>query len=104
MHPTSPMSGSFTGLLSTPPGDLTFPPISPTGFISPPGYTPYVPTGPSGYYPMPFMQSSGPSMPQSLPIHMEPGGSSMPVPMPSEDAPGDTSAPGVLVLMEIPVY
>ncbi|KAL5079056.1 hypothetical protein RYX36_007477 [Vicia faba] len=43
------------------------------------------------------MQSSGPSMPHSLPMHMQPGGSSMSRPMPFEDdtnAPSDTSAPG----------
>ncbi|KAL5059777.1 hypothetical protein RYX36_031381 [Vicia faba] len=60
MHPTPPMSGSFTGLLSTPPGCTPFPPISPTTFISPTGYTPYFPTGPDTYFPMPSMQSSGP--------------------------------------------
>ena len=87
MHPTPPMSGSFTGLLSTPPGCTPFPPISPTYFISPTGYTPYFTTGPSTYFPMPSMQSSGP-------IHIELGVSSMSRPMPSEDDHGDTSAPG----------
>ncbi|KAL5101577.1 hypothetical protein RYX36_005904 [Vicia faba] len=84
MH-TPPMSGSFTELLSTPPGCTPFPPISPVAFISPTGYTPYFPTGPGTYFPMPSMQSSGP-------IHMELGGSSMPRPMPSEDDHGDTNA------------
>ncbi|KAL5066071.1 hypothetical protein RYX36_027808 [Vicia faba] len=87
MHTTPPMSGSFTGLLSTPPGCTPFSSISPVAFISLTGYTPYFPTGPGTYFPMPSMQSSGP-------IHMELGGSSMPRPMPSEDDHGDTSALG----------
>ncbi|KAL5076189.1 hypothetical protein RYX36_015173 [Vicia faba] len=87
MHTTPPMSGSFTRLLSTPPGCTSFLPISPTTFISPTRYTPYFPTGPGRYFPMPSMQSSGL-------IHMELGGSSMPRPMPSEDNHGDTSALG----------
>ncbi|KAL5059482.1 hypothetical protein RYX36_031086 [Vicia faba] len=87
MHTTPPMSGSFTGLLSTPPGCTPFLLISLIAFISPTGYMPYFPTGPDTYFPMPSMQSSGP-------IHMELGGSSMPRPMPSEDDHGDTSALG----------
>ncbi|KAL5078423.1 hypothetical protein RYX36_017407 [Vicia faba] len=66
VHPTPPMSGSFTGLLSTPPGCTSFSPISPTIFISPTGYTPYFTDGPNTYFPMLSMQSSGP-------IHMELG-------------------------------
>ncbi|KAL5079032.1 hypothetical protein RYX36_007453 [Vicia faba] len=87
MHTTPPISGSFTGLLSTPPGCTLFPPISPTTFISPTGYTPYFPLVPGTYFPMPSMHSIGP-------IHMELGGSSMPRPMPSKDDHGDTSALG----------
>ncbi|KAL5069919.1 hypothetical protein RYX36_020806 [Vicia faba] len=49
---------------------------------------------------MPSMQLSGPRIPQSLPIHMEPCGSSMPRSMPSEDDHGNISAPGDISAQE----
>ncbi|KAI5411051.1 hypothetical protein KIW84_056268 [Lathyrus oleraceus] len=82
MHSTPLISGSFTGLLSTP-DFSSFPPIYATPFISPPGYTPFMKASTphptyflmssmqtSGLsFPMPSIQPSAPSMLHSSPMN-----------------------------------